>query len=45
MSKRTIADSRDEVSIDAINLFLDNEEDMLFFTNKKDSTLWSLNLN
>jgi len=31
-------------SIDATHLFLDYKENQLFFTNKKDSTLWSLNL-
>ena len=31
-------------NIDAINLFLDNKDETLFFTNKKDSTLWSLDL-
>nr|MBP6908254.1 hypothetical protein [Candidatus Paceibacterota bacterium] len=30
--------------IDAIALSLDKTEDALFFTNKKDSTLWSLSL-
>jgi len=40
----TIANSINETPIDATYLFLDNTEDTLFFTNKKDSTLWSLNL-
>ena len=31
-------------SIDATNLFLNSDENYLFFTNKKDSTLWSLKL-
>jgi len=31
-------------SIDAINLFLDDSEQFLFFTNKKDSAFWSLRL-
>lgn len=30
--------------IDATDLFLDKTENNLFFTNKKDSTLWNLNL-
>lgn len=30
--------------IDTTNLFLDKTEEYLFFINKKDSTLWSLNL-
>jgi hypothetical protein len=30
--------------IDAINLFLSEDENYLFFTNKKDTTLWVLNL-
>ena len=30
--------------IDATHLFLDDKEQTLFFTNKKDSTLWSLAL-
>ena len=41
----TIADSTDETSVDATHLFLDKAEKQLFFTNKKDSTLWSLDLN
>ncbi|MFA6355162.1 MAG: hypothetical protein WCW65_01930 [Candidatus Paceibacterota bacterium] len=40
----TIANSQDEVPVDATNLFLNKGEDKLFFTNKKDSTLWSLDL-
>jgi hypothetical protein len=40
----TIANSKNETSIDATHLFLNNTEDLLFFTNKKDSTLWSLKL-
>lgn len=40
----TLANSRNEVPIDATHLFLDKEEDTLFFINKKDSTLWSLDL-
>jgi len=42
--KETIANSAEEVPIDATYLFLDKEENSLFFTNKKDSTLWSLDL-
>jgi peptidoglycan hydrolase-like protein with peptidoglycan-binding domain len=44
VSKRVIANSTDETPIDAINPFLDNQEETMFFTNKKDSTLWSLDL-
>ena len=40
----TLANSEDETPIDATNLFLSKTEDKLFFTNKKDSTLWSLDL-
>ncbi len=32
-------------SIDAINLFFNNDESKIFFTNKKDYTLWGLDLN
>lgn len=42
--KVTIANSIGETPIDGINLFLNNKEDTLFFTNKKDFTLWSLDL-
>ena len=31
-------------NIDGINLFLDDKEGNLFFVNKKDSTLWALDL-
>ncbi len=31
--------------LDAINLFLSKDESFLFFTNKKDGSLWSLRLN
>jgi len=41
----TIADSTEGTSVDATQLFLDKEEKKLFFTNKKDSTLWSLDIN
>jgi peptidoglycan hydrolase-like protein with peptidoglycan-binding domain len=40
----TFANSTDETPIDATHLFLDTQEETLFFINKKDSTLWSLNL-
>lgn len=40
----TIANSQNEVPVDATNLFLNKEEDKLFFTNKKDGTLWSLDI-
>lgn len=40
----TIIDTTNEGSIDAINLTLSNKEDKLFFTNKKDGTLWMLAL-
>ncbi len=42
--KETIADSTKEVGVDAVRLFLDKEENILFFINKKDNTLWSLNV-
>lgn len=40
----TLSNSKNEIPVDAINLFLNKEENILFFTNKKDSTLWSLEL-
>jgi hypothetical protein len=40
----TIANSKDEIPVDAINLFFNKDESKLFFTNKKDYTLWSLDL-
>jgi hypothetical protein len=40
----TFANSSNETPIDATNLFLSDKEDSLFFINKKDSTLWSLDL-
>ncbi len=43
-SVMTFVNSANEVAIDATNLFLSNKEDKLFFINKKDSTLWSLDL-
>lgn len=42
--KITILNSKDETIVDATNLFLDKNENLLFFINKKDSTLWSLTL-
>lgn len=39
-----IADSSNKTAIDGTHLFLDDKEQNLFFINKKDSTLWSLNL-
>lgn len=44
LSKRVIANSTDHTPIDAVDLFLDNEEMVLFMTNKKDSLFWGLNL-
>jgi len=41
-NKITIANSIKEIPVDATSLFLDKEGDYLFFINKKDSTLWSL---
>ena len=40
----TLANSQNETPVDAIKPFLSNKEDKLFFTNKKDYTLWSLDL-
>ena len=40
----TIANSSNETPVDATNLFLSDKEDQLFFINKRDSTLWSLDL-
>lgn len=42
--RTTIANSIDETPIDATKLFLDEKEENLFFINKKDLTLWSLNI-
>ncbi|MCE9517919.1 hypothetical protein K8Q96_02880 [Candidatus Nomurabacteria bacterium] len=39
-----IANSNDNTAVDATHLILDNTETNIFFINKKDSTLWSLNL-
>ena len=43
-NKITIANSANETPVDGTHLFLDNDEKTLFFINKKDSTLWSLNI-
>jgi len=43
-STSTIANSTNETPIDGTHLFLSDDESMLFFTNKKDATLWELNL-
>jgi len=40
----TMTNSVNETPVDAINLFLSKNEDKLFFINKKDYTLWSLDL-
>lgn len=42
--RSTLANSKGEIPIDATHLFLDDEENTLFFINKKDSTLWSLDI-
>ncbi|MFA6514721.1 MAG: peptidoglycan-binding domain-containing protein [Candidatus Paceibacterota bacterium] len=42
--KVTMANSVNEKPLDGTYLFLDNKEDNLFFTNKKDSTFWGLDL-
>ena len=42
--KITIANSINETKVDGTYLFLDKVESLLFFINKKDSTLWSLSL-
>jgi hypothetical protein len=42
--KTTLANSKNEVPVDATHLFLDQKESNLFFINKKNSTLWSLDL-
>lgn len=39
-----IADSANETPIDATHLFINKNENSLYFTNKKDSTLWSLDI-
>jgi hypothetical protein len=40
----TIANSQNETPVDATNLFFNKDESKLFFINKKDSTLWQLDL-
>lgn len=40
----TFANSSNETPIDATNLFLSDKENSLFFINKKDGMLWSLDL-
>lgn len=42
--KITIANSTSGIPVDGTYLFLDKAEGLLFFTNKKDSALWSLDL-
>ena len=42
--KITLTNSKDETPVDGTYLFLDKKETSLFFTNKKDSTLWSLEI-
>ncbi|MEY2671724.1 MAG: hypothetical protein RL687_141 [Candidatus Parcubacteria bacterium] len=39
-----VADSNYETAVDATKLVVDDKEQTLFFINKKDYTLWSLNL-
>ena len=43
--KVTLANSINGTRVDGTYLFLDKTENNLFFTNKKDSTLWSLDIN
>lgn len=40
----TLANSMEEIPMDGTHLFLDKNEETLFFINKKDSTLWSLDV-
>lgn len=42
--KITITSATDKILIDGTYLFLNKAEDLLFFINKKDSALWSLDL-
>ena len=42
--KSTLANSINETPVDAVNMFLDKQENSLFFINKKDGTLWQLDL-
>jgi hypothetical protein len=43
-SYSTLVNTEDIAPVDAINLTLSQDEKILFFLNKKDSTLWRLNL-
>lgn len=43
-SVSNILNSESITAVDATNLFLSDNEEQLFFINKKDSTLWGLNL-
>ncbi len=43
-SVSTIENSSDSSAVDATKLFMDKEEGTIFFTNKKDGTLWSLKI-
>jgi hypothetical protein len=45
LQQTTIADSNAGTVVDGTHLFLDDKEGELYFINKKDSTLWSLDLN
>jgi len=40
----TIANSVDETPVDAVSLILDKDEENLLFINKKDYTLWGLDV-
>lgn len=39
-----LANSTEETSVDGIKLFIDDKEKTIFFINKKDNTLWSLDI-
>ncbi len=41
----SILDNAEDIKLDATHLFLNNKESELYFINKKDSTLWVLDLN
>jgi hypothetical protein len=45
LSSTTVIDTSDTSALDAVNLTLSPDEKTLFMINKKDSTLWSLDLN
>jgi hypothetical protein len=45
LERTTIADSNNETALDGTHMFLNDTESELFLINKKDSTLWSLDLN